>query len=136
MAENWEMDEDDEPDDRLRQITNMILAAAIGVHKALGPGHAEITYENALELEFKAMGIRYARQVPFGVYYRDEKVGCGQLDFLVEDAVVLEIKAADTLHPLFTSQVISYLKATKLRLALLINFNVRKLIDGVRRIAY
>src|SRR5207253_679997 len=120
----------------LRALTNRVIGAAIAVHKALGPGHAEITYENALELEFKATGIRYARQVGFGVYYRGEQVGRGRIDFLIEDKVVLEIKACDTLHPLFTSQVISYLKATRYRLALLINFNVRKLIEGIRRVAY
>ena len=74
-----------------------------------------------LGIGIQGYGHPYARQVPFGVFYRDGKVGQGRLDFLVEDAVVLEIKAADTLYPLFTSQVISYLKATKLRLALLIN---------------
>jgi GxxExxY protein len=136
MAEEWEVDEDGEPDEELRSITNCIIGAAIAVHKALGPGHAEITYENALELEFKATGIRYARQARFGVYYRGEQVGRGRIDFIVEEKVVLEIKACETLHPLFTSQVISYLKATRYRLALLINFNVRKLVEGIRRVAY
>jgi GxxExxY protein len=136
MAADWEIDEDGEPDDVIRGITNRIIGAAIAVHKELGPGHAEITYENALALEFELSGIPFRRQVPFGVYYRGQKVGKGFVDFVVEEQVVLEIKSTETLHPLFTSQVISYLKATKFRLALLINFNVRKLVEGLKRIAY
>jgi GxxExxY protein len=136
MAEEWEVDEDTVPDDVLRSITNRIIGAAIAVHKEIGPGHAEITYENAMALEFEACKIRFRRQEPFGVFYRGKQVGKGRMDFLVEDRVIVEIKATETLHPLFTSQVISYLKATKIRLALLINFNVRRLIDGVKRIAY
>jgi GxxExxY protein len=130
------VDEEMEPDPELNRITNLILGAALEVHKELGPGYQEIIYENALELEFRRRGIRYRRQVRFDVRYKGERVGDGRLDFLVEEAVVVELKAVEQLSSLFTAQVIAYLKATGKRLALLLNFNTRRLKDGIRRIAH
>lgn len=135
MAEGIYFDDDEEPDPVLNGITNRIIGAAIAVHKELGPGYDEHTYENSLAIEFNARGIRFQRQVIIDIYYRGEKVGRKKLDFIVESTVVLEIKAVDELAPIFSNQVVSYLKATKLRLGLLINFNVKQLIKGIRRIA-
>jgi GxxExxY protein len=129
------VDEEMEPDPELNRITNMILGAAFEVHTELGPGYGESIYENALASEFRRRGIHFVRQPVFPVLYKGELVGEGRLDFLVEDQVVLELKAVESLSSLFTSQVISYLKATGRRLALLLNFNVRRLKDGIRRIA-
>jgi GxxExxY protein len=130
------IDEEMEPDPELNRITNAILGAAFEVHTELGPGYGESIYENALASEFRRRGIRFVRQAVFPVLYKGEVVGEGRIDFLVEDEVVLELKAVESLTSLFMSQVVSYLKATSRRLALLLNnFNVRRLKDGIRRIA-
>ena len=130
------VDEESEPNPEWNRITNLIIGAAIAVHKELGPGHLESCYENALAIEFVARNIRFVRQATFPVLYRSQKVGEGRLDFLVEDMIVLELKAIESISSLHVAQAISYLKATEKRLALIINFNVRKLVDGIRRIAY
>jgi GxxExxY protein len=135
MTDEAYVDEEMEPDPGLNRITNAIIGAAIAVHKELGPGHLEAIYGNALELEFQARAIVYVREARFPIMYRGKQVGEGRVDFLVENLVVVELKAVETVPPLFKAQVISYLKVTKRRLALLINFNVRKLVDGIHRIA-
>jgi GxxExxY protein len=129
------VDWDDEPDPELNRVTNAIIGACIEVHRHLGPGYLETYYEEALEREFKARGIRYVRQFPFVVSYKGDPVGEGRLDFLVEDAVVLELKSIDQFAPVHTATMISYLRATKKRLGLLVNFNVRLLKEGIKRIA-
>jgi GxxExxY protein len=136
MGEEEWVDDDAEPDPCLKAVTNAIIGAAIAVHKELGPGYDEYTYLRALAIEFRLRGIAFQKEVTIEVRYRGEVVGQKRLDFIVEGAVIVELKAVESLTPLFTSQVISYLKATRLKLAILINFNVRKLIEGVRRIAY
>ena len=119
----------------INQVTSTIIGAAIEVHRHLGPGFLEVVYEEALAHEFELRGIRFRRQAPVGVMYKGRAVGDQRLDFIVEDMVVLEIKAIDNLAPIHTAIVISYLKSTKKKLGLLINFNVRALKDGVKRIA-
>jgi len=134
MDQDTWVDEEMEGDPELNRITNLIIGRAIGVHKELGTGDDEQTYENALAIEFGLRGIRFERQYLVGIFYRGQKVGDRRLDFLVEGTVVVELKAVEQIIGLFTSQTISYLKASQKRLALLINFNVRKLTEGVRRI--
>ena len=134
MSQDECVDEEMEGDPQLNRITNAIIGAAIAVHKELGPGYDEQTYENSLAIELGVRGIQFERQYPVTIYYRGQKVGDRRLDFLVEGTVVVELKAVEQLVGLFTSQTISYLKASKRPLALLINFNVRKLIEGIRRI--
>ena len=136
MDQDTWVDEEMEGDPELNRITNLIIGAAIAVHKELGPGYDEQTYENALAIEFGVRGIRFERQYLVGIFYRGQKVGERRLDFLVEETVVLELKAVEQLIGLFTSQTISYLKASKRKLALLINFNTRKLAEGIRRIKF
>ena len=135
MSEPEFLDEEEEADPEVRRLTNLIIGAAIAVHRELGPGHEESVYANALALEFDARGIRFCRERRFEIVYRGKIVGHGRLDFLVEDVVVVETKSVDTLAALHTTQVVSYHKATRLKLALLINFNVRLLKDGIRRIS-
>ena len=135
-AEEEYFDEDAEPDPEFRRVTNRIIGAAIAVHRELGPGYDEQTYERALTLEFLARGIQFHRQIVIDVWYRGEKVGEKKLDFLVEGTVVVELKAVVEFNKIFISQVISYLKATKKRLGIIINFNVKKLIEGVQRVIY
>ena len=136
MDQDTWVDEEMEGDPELNRITNLIIGAAIAVHKELGPGYDEQTYENALAIEFGVRGIRFERQYLVGIFYRGQKVGERRLDFLVEETVVLELKAVEQLIGLFTSQTISYLKASKRKLALLMNFNTRKLSEGIRRIKF
>jgi GxxExxY protein len=128
------VDDEMEPDPELKRVTNLIIGAAIAVHRELGPGHAESAYQNALAIEFDARGIPYRPQHRFELCYRGQKVGEGCLDFLVEN-VVVEIKSVELLAPVHTAQVIGYLRATGLTLGLLINFNVKLLKDGIKRIS-
>ena len=129
------VDEELEPNPDLNRITNAVIGAAIAVHRELGPGYFESVYENALAIEFHNRGIEFQRQVMFPVLYDGQLVGEGKLDFLIEKQLIVELKAVDSLSSIHTAQVIAYLKATNCRLALLINFNVRKLVDGVKRVA-
>jgi GxxExxY protein len=119
----------------LNQITNAVIGACIAVHRELGPAYSEEIYEAALALEFDARGISYSRQHEIEVVYRGHVVGRGRIDFLVEQHVVLEIKAVDQLGPIHTAQVISYLRTTCGRLGLLVNFRTKMLKDGIKRIA-
>ena len=104
------------------ESTGRIIAAAIKVHKALGPGFLEVIYEEALAIEFAAMGIKYERQKTVPIVYRDRQVGEHRLDFLVEKLVVVELKAVIALEKIFFAVVRSYLKATNLECGLLFNF--------------
>jgi GxxExxY protein len=135
MDELEYIDEEMEPDAELNKLTNAIIGAAIDVHKALGPGFHENVYEEALAIAFRKRGIQFSRQHSFSVLYEGQVVGAGKIDFLGEHQVVVEIKAVESLASVHTAQAISYLRATKLRLAILINFNVKLLIDGIKRIA-
>ncbi|MEO0081954.1 MAG: GxxExxY protein [candidate division WOR-3 bacterium] len=116
--------------------TEKVIGAAIEVHKALGPGFLESVYEEALCLELEFQGVKFVRQTPVAVDYKGRRVGEGRLDLLVEGSVVVELKAVDALAPIHSAQMISYLKATGCRVGLLINFNVIRLRDGVKRMVY
>lgn len=129
------VDDDMSPDPGLNRITNSVLGAAIAVHKALGPGFPESVYQKAMQIELAARGIVFQPQCAVCVEYRGQLVGEGKVDFLVEGKVVVEIKAIEALAAIHTAQVISYLRATRHKLGLLINFNVRRLKDGISRIA-
>ena len=128
-------DEEMEPDPELKRVTNFVFGAAIAGHREMGPGHGESAYQKALAIEFDARGISYSSQHRFELTYRGQLVGEGFLDFVVQ-GVVVEIKSVESLAPVHTAQVIGYLRATKLKLGLLINFNVKLLKDGIKRISY
>ncbi|MGA3244684.1 MAG: GxxExxY protein [Bacteroidota bacterium] len=123
-----------EPDEELDQLARDVIGAAIEVHRVLGPGFLESMYEEALSIELKLRGIPFKRQVSLGVEYKGERVGEGKMDLLVKDALIVELKTVDSLAPIHKAQAISYLKATGYKLALLINFNVPVLKDGIKRI--
>lgn len=129
------VDEEMEPDPELNQSTNAIIGAAMAVHMALGPGFDESVYEEALAVEFAARGIMFFRQHPIQILYRDQVVGRGRLDFLVDNRVIVELKAVESIAPIHVAQVISYLRATRFQLAIIINFNVRLLKNGIKRVA-
>ena len=116
-------------------LTEKIIGAAIEVHRILGPGLLESIYEEALCMEFELQGISYERQVAVDVIYKGRVIKGQRLDILIERQVVVELKAVAALPDVVMAQVLSYLKATGLKRALLINFGEARLIDGVRRIS-
>jgi GxxExxY protein len=124
-----------ETSDRVDRIAREIVDAAFSVHVALGPGYGELVYENAMCVELSLRGIRFARQPTIVVEYKGHRVGHSRLDLVVADLVVVELKAVDALGAVHTAQALAYLKATSLALALVINFNVARIKDGIRRIA-
>src|SRR5204863_771667 len=115
-------------------ITDGIIAAAIAVHRELGPGFIESVYEQALAVEFALRGIAFVRQKSIPLFYRDHQIGEHRLDFLVEDKIVVELKAIDSLENVHFAIVRSYLKASGLADALILNFSSMPLtIKRVRR---
>ena len=122
-----------EPDGLVDAFARAVIGAAIEVHRHLGPGYLESVYEEALAIEFALRDIPFERQKPVPVNYKSHTVGQARVDFLVGDSVVLELKALEILLPIHTAQVISYLKATRCAVGLLINFDVPALRDGIRR---
>jgi len=121
---------------RLNELSGRVIGAAIAVHTALGPGYPESVYEKAMTIELRHLDIHFNEQVVVQVGYRDEPVGEGRIDLLVANELIVELKAIDSLAPIHTAQVISYLKATGKRLGLLINFNSVRLRDGIKRGIY
>jgi len=119
---------------RHREITDVIIAAAIAVHGELGPGFLESIYEQALAVEFALRGIAFVRQKPIPLFYRDHQIGEHRLDFLVEDKIVVELKAVEALENVHFAIVRSYLKATGLADGLIVNFSTMPLtVKRVRR---
>ena len=129
------VDEESEPDPALNRMTNAIIGAAIEVHRRIGPGHLESAYEAALAIEFALREIPFKRQHPVALDYKGYSIGESRLDFLVFDSIIVELKAVETIAPIHRAVAISYLKITGHRLALIINFHVKALKDGIRRIA-
>ena len=117
-------------------ISGASIGAAIEVHKQLGPGLLESAYEECLAHEMSLRGIPFERQKSLPVIYKGTQLDCGyRLDFLVEESVVVELKAIDKLLPIHQAQAITYLKLTRCKLALLLNFNVQLMRDGIKRVA-
>jgi GxxExxY protein len=122
-------------DPRIEDFANRVIGAAIEVHRNLGPGFLENVYEEATAVELTLREIPYTRQTVFSVDYKGHAVGASRLDLPVGDCLPVELKAVETLAPIHIAQALSYLKATKHRLALLINFSVSVLKDGIKRVA-
>ena len=115
-------------------LTEKIIGAAIEVHRALGPGLLESAYEACLVYELAQRGLKVEQQKPIPLVYKSVRLDRGyRLDLLVENTIIIEIKAVEELHPIHEAQLISYLKLSGFRVGLLINFNVRLLKDGIRR---
>ena len=123
-----------EPDAETDRLAQEVIGAAIEVHRALGPGFLESVYEQAMSIELGLLGTSFERQVPVAVTYKGHSIGESRLDLLVDGKLIVELKAVDQFAPVHTAQVMSYLKATGHRLGLLINFNVVRLKDGVKRV--
>jgi GxxExxY protein len=121
--------------DQLDQITRRIIGAAIEVHKAVGPGLLESAYQACLAYEVRQRGLKAEEQVPLPVLYKDVRLDCGyRMDLLVEDSVIVEIKAVEQLCPIHDAQLLSYLRMAHKHVGLLINFHNRVLKDGLKRI--
>ena len=116
------------------QISSAVISAAMKVHSRLGPGLLESAYEACLVQELRNRGVRVETQVPVPVVYEGMKLEAGyRIDLLVESKVVVEIKSVDAIAPVHKAQTLSYLRLSSRNLALLINFNVVHLKDGIRR---
>jgi len=120
-------------DDAINDLTKRIIGCAIEVHRALGPGLQERSYENALAIELRDQGLPFDRQVSVPVAYKGEWIGDYRLDLIVGDAAVVEIKSVERGDPLFEAQLLAYLRASGKHIGLLINFNSHLLSQGVRR---
>jgi GxxExxY protein len=116
------------------RVTGLVIGCAIEVHKSLGPSLKESSYHKALCEALSERNIRYAAQQSVQVLFKGTPVGTYQPDLIVENVVVVELKSVDRLIPLFTSQVISYLRITGLRVGLILNFNCAKMTDGIKRV--
>lgn len=114
-------------------LTGEIISAPLEVHRHLGPGLLESVYEDALCHEFSLHGIEYNRQVPVDVIYKGIRISGQHLDLVVANEVVVELKAALKLPEVAMAQTLSYLKATGLHRALLINFGEKRLVNGIKR---
>ena len=117
------------------ELVRKIVDAAIRVHSELGPGLLECVYEQCLAHEFSKRSLRFELQKPFPVRYDGILIDCAlRLDFLVEDTVILELKAVETILPVHKAQLLSYLRIADKPLGLLINFHVPLLKEGIRRV--
>lgn len=121
-------------DPAIEDLAHRVIGAAIEVHEHLGAGLPECAYRDALCHELSLRGMRFAREVTMPITYKGKEVGFTRLDLLVDDLLIVELKSVDSLAPLHRDQCITYLNVTRLKLALLINFNVRILKDGIKRV--
>jgi GxxExxY protein len=115
-------------------LTDKIIGCAIEVHRTLGPGLLESTYESALCVEMQLAGLKFERQVIIPITYKNQPVGDYRLDLLVEKSVIVEIKSVDRFDPIFEAQLLAYLKITGIKRGLLLNFNSRLLKDSIKRL--
>ena len=130
-AEDAEMNEVE----RLNKLTETIISAAITVHRTLGPGLLESAYEACMVYELAQAGMKIEQQKPLPIVYQDVKLDCGyRLDLMIEGEVIVEIKSTEKLLPIHQAQLLSYLKLSECKVGLLINFNVKVLKDGVKRV--
>ena len=118
----------------LNELTYKIIGCAYDVHKALGPGLLESTYEKCLCFELEKFGIKYEKQKELPINYKGMTIDNGyRIDIMVEDKIVIELKSVDSLQPIHSAQLLTYLKLSRKPLGLLINFNVTNLQNGIRR---
>ena len=121
--------------DQLNAITEQIIGAAMDVHRVIGPGLLESAYEACLAFELRARGFRVEQQKPLPVVYKQVKLDCGyRLDMVVNDLVIVEIKAVEKLNAVHEAQLLSYLRLLSCRVGLLLNFHCTMLKHGIRRV--
>jgi len=121
---------------RFNELTERVIGACIEIHRALGPGLLESTYEECLCYELSQAGIKFERQKPLPVHYKEVNLECGyRLDLVIEQKLIVELKSVDEILPIHEAQLLTYLKLSGLTLGLLVNFNVPVLKAGIKRIA-
>jgi GxxExxY protein len=123
-----------EPPEELDELARAVIGAAIEVHRQLGAGLPEESYEGALDVEMTSRGIPFERQKRVEIIYKGVVVGVGRIDFLVGGKLVVEVKSVEALLPIHRLQTLSYMRIIGQPLGLLINFNVALLKQGIRRI--
>ena len=117
------------------EISEKIIGCAIEVHKALGPGLLESAYEECLFHEIRQTGLKVEKQKPLPLIYKEVKLEVGyRLDLIVENKVIIEVKSVEALNDIHTAQVLTYLKISGCKLGLLMNFNVLRVKDGIKRL--
>ena len=115
-------------------LSETVIGCAIEVHRNLGPGLLENAYEQCLAHELSSQGVLFKLQVPIPVQYKQIKLDCSyRLDFLVDECLILELKSVDKLIKVHEAQILTYMKLAKVSTGLLINFNVSRLINGIKR---
>ena len=121
--------------ERINFLTEKVIGCAIEVHKAIGPGLLESAYEECLCYELAQNGLKFERQVPLPVVFKGVKLDCGyKLDIIVENTVIIELKAVDRIIAIHEAQLLSYLRMLDLRVGLILNFHSSVLKQGIRRI--
>src|SRR5712671_694897 len=121
---------------RLNELSRKVIGVCIEIHRELGPGLLESAYEECLAYELTKAGLHFERQRALPVRYKEVQLDCGyRLDFVIEGALILELKAVTEFHPIHEAQLLTYLRLDKKSLGLLINFNVPVLKNGVKRVA-
>jgi GxxExxY protein len=116
------------------ELSNRVIGCAIEVHRALGPGLLESTYEQCLAHELKLAGIPFKLQWPVPVEYKTIHLDCGyRLDILIDDVLIVELKSVEKILGIHEAQLLTYMKLARIRTGLLINFNVQRLRDGIKR---
>lgn len=119
----------------LEKIFKMVLDRSFQVHTALGPGLLESAYEECLFYELQSLNLRVDKQRPLPLVYKRVQLNCGyRIDLLVENKIIVEIKSVDSLADIHMAQILTYLKLSQCKLGLLVNFNVRHLKDGIKRV--
>ena len=116
-------------------LSNRVIGCAIEVHRTLGPGLLESAYRQCLAHELSLAGIRFTMEVPLPVRYKETLLDCGyRIDLLIESDLIVELKAVESLLPIHQAQLLSYMRLAKVPIGLLINFNVLKLTNGLKRL--
>ncbi len=117
------------------EITEQIIGCAIKVHRAIGPGLLESAYEECLYYELRKTTLEIDRQKPLPLIYEDVKLDCGyRLDFMANKKVIIEIKSVDSINDIHLAQILTYMRLSNCKVGLLINFNVVKLTNGIKRV--
>lgn len=120
----------------VRDLSGIIIGCAMRVHTALGPGLLESAYEQCLDYELKKKGFNVGKQIPIPLVYEKVELNCAyRLDLIVENKVIIEVKSVESLKPIHSVQLLTYLKLKECKLGLLLNFNVLHLKEGIKRVA-
>lgn len=118
-------------------VSNTVIKAAIEVHRNLGPGLLESAYRSCLAYEFVAQGLGFRQESSLPVVYKGQRINCGfRTDFIVEQVVIVEVKAVDAISPVHLAQVLTYLRLSGCSLGLILNFNTVLMRDGIRRVVH